>query len=197
MRHIAPPVLFSSAPLTYLASGAANNFYAGEGDNTNDGTDDPSLIIYWVIESVVEQEMPPRKLLTSEDSEELFGCKLIGFIPCSDIFGVDLILEKYQVALSKQKEFREASEKEQKDNIIVQLSERNMISINDDNYHPIESSSRRNHSRFKSAQGPAEHAPENLNTNIGLEMTDMDKSMLSSASFLNTMPFRVTTKAEE
>ena len=95
MRHIAPPVLYSSAPLTYLSSGAANNFYAGEGENTNDGTDDPSMIIYWIIESVVEQEMPPRRIVISSDSEEKYGCKLIGFIPCSDIFGVNLILEKY------------------------------------------------------------------------------------------------------
>lgn len=53
IRHIAPPVIYSTAPLTYLSEGAANSFFGGEGENTNDGTDDPSMIIYWIIESVI------------------------------------------------------------------------------------------------------------------------------------------------
>ena len=52
MRHIAPPVLYSTSPLTYLATGAANLFYEGEGESRNDGREDPSVIIYWIIESV-------------------------------------------------------------------------------------------------------------------------------------------------
>lgn len=52
MRHIAPPVLYSTSPLTYLATGAANLFYEGEGESRNDGCEDPSVIIYWIIESV-------------------------------------------------------------------------------------------------------------------------------------------------
>jgi hypothetical protein len=32
MRHIAPPVLYSTSPLTYLSSGKANQFYQGEGE---------------------------------------------------------------------------------------------------------------------------------------------------------------------
>jgi hypothetical protein len=38
------------------------------------------------------------------DSKFIYGNRLIGFLPCSDSFGVDLILENYQKDLMKKKE---------------------------------------------------------------------------------------------
>ena len=67
------------------------------------------MIIYWILESEKQVEMISNKtILNSNTSErdDFYGCKLIGFIPCSDIFGVDLILEKYTQALAEQKERR-------------------------------------------------------------------------------------------
>lgn len=66
MRHIAPPVLYSSAPLTYISSGAANQFYEGEGEARNDDCDDPSVIIYWIIESVNDESVPPREIASND-----------------------------------------------------------------------------------------------------------------------------------
>ena len=99
MRHIAPPVLYSTAPLSYCVSGAANLFYEGEGESRNDECDDPSMIIYWIIESINEEQ-------STHDHTHEAGCKLIGFIPCSDAFGVDLMLENYKAGLAKVKEER-------------------------------------------------------------------------------------------
>jgi hypothetical protein len=104
MRHIAPPVLYSTSPLTYLASGAANLFYEGEGESRNDGCDDPSVIIYWIIESIRDHDDSPPSLAINEPSheeceEDKYGCRLIGYIPCSDAFGVDLILDKYNKSI--------------------------------------------------------------------------------------------------
>lgn len=93
IRHVAPPVLYSNAPLTYLAPGTAGSFYEGEQDMMK--AEDPSLIIYWILESEKYPDLHPSKLMSSSISEDLYGCRLIGFIPCSDIFGVDLILDKY------------------------------------------------------------------------------------------------------
>lgn len=70
IRHIAPPVIYSTASLSYISEGAANQFYEGEGVNTNDGIDDPSMIIYWIIESIIQEEAPPRSLVTSDGSQE-------------------------------------------------------------------------------------------------------------------------------
>ena len=99
MRHIASPVLYSTAPLSYCVSGAANLFYEGEGESRNDECDDPSMIIYWIIESINEEQ-------STHDHTHEAGCKLIGFIPCSDAFGVDLMLENYKAGLAKVKEER-------------------------------------------------------------------------------------------
>ena len=48
-----------------------------------------------------------------EDDEPkfIYGNRLIGYLPCSDSFGVDLILENYQKDLTKKKE--EADKKTQ------------------------------------------------------------------------------------
>jgi len=99
MRHIAPPVLYSTSPLSYCAAGAANLFYEGEGESRNDECDDPSMIIYWIIESINEEQ-------SSHEHEHEAGCRLIGFIPCSDSFGVDLMLDNYKAGLKKVKEER-------------------------------------------------------------------------------------------
>lgn len=53
--------------------------------------------------------MPPRQLITAideeidilEDEKFIYGNRLIGFLPCSDAFGVDLILDNYQKDLAK------------------------------------------------------------------------------------------------
>ena len=99
MRHIAPPVLYSTSPLSYCASGAANLFYEGEGESRNDECDDPSMIIYWIIESINEE-------YAAHDHDHEAGCRLVGFIPCSDSFGVDLMLDNYKAALVKVQEER-------------------------------------------------------------------------------------------
>ena len=40
-----------------------------------------------------------------------FGCRLVGLIPCSDAFGVDLIIDRYQDALAERaKEQKEKQE---------------------------------------------------------------------------------------
>ena len=44
--------------------------------------------------------------------EHQFGCKLVGIIPVSDAFGVDLIIERYA---EQTKAFEEAQKKKQKD----------------------------------------------------------------------------------
>ena len=43
--------------------------------------------------------------------EHKFGCKLVGMIPCSDAFGVDLIIERYEESINE----RAASKKEDAD----------------------------------------------------------------------------------
>jgi hypothetical protein len=35
--------------------------------------------------------------------EHRFSCRLVGMIPCSDAFGVDLIIERYEEALAQRK----------------------------------------------------------------------------------------------
>jgi hypothetical protein len=67
IRHIAPPVLFSNSPLSYIVPGAAEQFYQGEGESTNDGCEDPSVIVFWIIETTLQEvdEVPPRTILTN------------------------------------------------------------------------------------------------------------------------------------
>ena len=36
-----------------------------------------------------------------------FGCRLVGMIPCSDAFGVDLLIERYEEALIERKKLLE------------------------------------------------------------------------------------------
>ena len=55
IRHIAPPVLYSNSPLSYIASGAAESFYQGEGEATSGGCDDPSVIVYWIIQTQLQE----------------------------------------------------------------------------------------------------------------------------------------------
>ena len=50
--------------------------------------------------------------MVDPDGEEIyhgpaFGCKLVGMIPVSDAFGVDLIVTKYEEALKKREEEKE------------------------------------------------------------------------------------------
>ena len=52
MRHIAPLVIYEDAPVSYMASGGANRFYQGEGENTNDECEDPNSIIYFIVRTL-------------------------------------------------------------------------------------------------------------------------------------------------
>jgi len=52
-----------------------------------------------------------------------FGCQLVGMIPCSDAFGVDLIVDKYQKALA-------AREKEKQEAHPDLVSERKVLTAN-------------------------------------------------------------------
>jgi hypothetical protein len=64
------------------------------------------VIVYWIIKTTLQKvENVPYKNLTSindeqdiieEDEQFIYGNRLMGFVPCSDSFGVDLILENYQ-----------------------------------------------------------------------------------------------------
>ena len=83
---------------------------------------DPSMIIYWIVESEKQIDLMPH--MSSVISDDFYGCKLIGFIPCSDIFGVDLILDNFQAALKEQKENREKKEHKRRESYMGQLSAR-------------------------------------------------------------------------
>ena len=52
MRHIAPLVIYEDAPVSYMASGQANKFYQGEGENTNDECEDPNSIVYFIVRTL-------------------------------------------------------------------------------------------------------------------------------------------------
>jgi len=144
------------------------------------------MIIYWILESEKSQDLHPNKMMNSNISEDLYGCRLVGFIPCSDIFGVDLILDKYTEALAKQKQTREKKEHVRRESFIVQLSARNEpkdLGDKDDDYQRmINTQTLKTHSRLISLQTP-DQEPENLNANIGLEMSSIDKSNLSLMGF--------------
>lgn len=49
MRHISPHVIFEDAPISYMAEGQAQTFYQGEGEDTTGKTNDPSVIIYYIV----------------------------------------------------------------------------------------------------------------------------------------------------
>ena len=118
VRHIAPPVLYSNSPLSYIQSGAAESFYQGEGEATSGACDDPSVIVYWIIQTTLMEvdDVPPRNIIPSlnqdasfdKEYKTIYGNRLIGYLPCSDTFGVDVILDKYQKDLAKKNEEKNA-----------------------------------------------------------------------------------------
>lgn len=104
LRHIAPPTVYDMAPLTYMSEGQANKFYEGEGESNNDAAEDPSVIVYCAVQPIYEIEVPKEELLATainaEDYEPepmrtIHGMRLVGLIPVSDAFGVDLLVDKY------------------------------------------------------------------------------------------------------
>lgn len=117
LRHIAPPTVYEDAPLTYMSEGQANKFYEGEGESNNDAAEDPSVIVYCAVKPIFEVEVPKQELLATainaEDYEPeptriIHGMRLVGLIPCSDAFGVDLLVERYAEALKKNAEEQDA-----------------------------------------------------------------------------------------
>lgn len=120
LRRTAPPVIYLDAPLSYMSEGAAKRFYQGQGEVQNNATD-PSVITYFVIQPQIESmekhqldrlfsqnAESPNKTLSSTQT----GCRLVGIIPCSDAFGVDLLIDKYQAALRKSMVVEEEIEEE-------------------------------------------------------------------------------------
>jgi hypothetical protein len=118
MTHLAPPVIYIDSPLSFLAEGKARAFYQGiAGLNTNK-YEDPTVINYYVIEpryealhdeggspigrklNVINTGLQADNQSESESdfSEALHvhhGTRLVGLIPCSDAFGVDVLADKY------------------------------------------------------------------------------------------------------
>jgi hypothetical protein len=203
IRHIAPPVLYSNSPLSYIASGAAESFYQGEGEATNDGCDDPSVIVYWIVETTLQEveDVPPRMLITNvQDEIELdsgepnfiYGNKLIGYLPCSDSFGVDLILENYQKELAKIQELSKVAASH-----LLHAKAPSIKEGGEPINHKARSQGDRNELISKHKSNFSIGSPENLNDRNSLEVNAMDRSQRSSAGFNSTMPLRVTTKGEE
>lgn len=98
-----------------MSENAARRFYQGEGQ-TLDCAVDPSLITYYVVQPFkvdgysAESIHKFQQLFTTFENNSLrgidrpmveTGCKLIAIIPCSDIFGVDLLLDKHQDLISE------------------------------------------------------------------------------------------------
>jgi len=52
LRHYAPPVVYIESPLSYMVPGGAELFYQGEGELDEGICEDPSVLIYFVIEVV-------------------------------------------------------------------------------------------------------------------------------------------------
>ena len=101
-----------------MSEGQANKFYEGEGESHNDATEDPSVIVYFAVKPIYEVEVPKVELLATsinaegyepEPTRQVHGMRLVGLIPCSDAFGVDLLVDHYTAAIKKN-----AQEKEQK-----------------------------------------------------------------------------------
>lgn len=90
-----------------MVEGQAKKFYQGMAGQTNDVIfEDPSVINYFVIEprysSPFEDDGSPmyglqdHELNAEEVEHRHFnGTRLVGMIPCSDAFGVDLIIDKF------------------------------------------------------------------------------------------------------
>ena len=94
-------MIYIDSPLSYMVEGMAKKFYQGMAGVTNDVTfDDPSVINYFVIEplyqcSMDEDGSPNYHDQDSEVKMTFNGTRLVGMIPCSDAFGVDLIIDDY------------------------------------------------------------------------------------------------------
>jgi len=58
LRHIAPPVVYDRAPLTYMSEGQANKFYEGEGESNSAAAEDPSVLVYFAVKPVFDVEVP-------------------------------------------------------------------------------------------------------------------------------------------
>ena len=107
MRHIQPNVIFENAPLSYMLSGQAQNFYQGEGQNTDFHERDPSSINYFVVKAV------EKNWHTTDDDHHdhhhkcgNFGLRLVGIIPFSDTFGVDINTDDFIQKIEERKEQR-------------------------------------------------------------------------------------------
>ena len=112
-------MIYIDAPVSYLAEGMAKQFYEGLGGLHSDQFEDPTVVNYFVIEARYEAEADENgspigvrhtinesNVLDTSQSDvysvdsrrarTFNGTRLVGIIPCSDAFGVDLIIEKYQ-----------------------------------------------------------------------------------------------------
>lgn len=114
MRHLAPIVVYEEAPISYLVNGLAKNFYAGEEESfdTMANQEDPLSINYFVVRTCQDQDQIEDHInshspyihqnLEEDPSKQFkFMCRLVGMIPCSDAFGVDIIVDEYEAAIQK------------------------------------------------------------------------------------------------
>ena len=134
LRHIAPPVIYDGAPLTYMSEGQANKFYEGEGESNNDAAEDPSVIVYCAVQPIFEVEVPKHELLATainaedyepEPTRRVHGVRLVGLIPCSDAFGVELLVDHYKEALREaadETERRQANLKKTPEELTTELN---------------------------------------------------------------------------
>lgn len=134
LRHIAPPTVYEAAPLTYMSEGQANKFYEGEGESQNDAAEDPSVIVYCAVKPIFEVEVPKEELLATainaEDYEPeptrlIHGMRLVGLIPVSDAFGVDLLVDNYVEQLkvnAKEKEERAKNLQKTPEELAIELN---------------------------------------------------------------------------
>ena len=119
MQHFSPPVVYIDAPLSYMVEGQAKKFYQGMAGMTNDvAFEDPSVINYFVISATHikdkdEEENLMASINLNDPSQHLNGTRLCGMIPCSDAFGVDIIIEKY----NDQVEIKGSKTKQHNDNL--------------------------------------------------------------------------------
>lgn len=78
LEHLSPHVVFDDSPISYLQDGGfaglGHRFFEGQGKDGSVQCYDPSKITFQVI---------------------TFGGRLIGKIDCSDVFGVDIDLDKF------------------------------------------------------------------------------------------------------
>jgi hypothetical protein len=100
-----------------MTEGQANKFYEGEGESHNDAAEDPSVLVYCAVRPIFEVEVPKEEqLATSINAEDydpeptriIHGMRLVGLIPVSDSFGVDLLVENYEQKLKQNAEENEA-----------------------------------------------------------------------------------------